>query len=589
MEPSRSQSKRLLFLVVAGGGSKRQPDNNLLELAGIPLVGHAVRRALEAGEALGMPFVVACSTDDESIASTALTWGAVVPFRRPAHLGSDTPTQADVALHALDWFEAHGETFDILALVQPTSPLAPSSGLVAVVRSMLDGDASSAVAVSPSHADGWNYLLRAGRLEPAGPSVEGDTYTVNGSAYAVTPASLRATHTFVEPGASIGVVTSPSLDIDNAEDLTLAEAVVARRRSHPVVLGGRGIGSGNPSFIIAEAGVNHNGDVALAHRLIDAAAGARVDAVKFQTFDPDLLAASGAPTAEYQRRADETMHTQRDLLRGLVLGRDVHLELKAHAEAAGLIFLSSPFDYASADFLEQLGVPAFKIPSGEITNLPFIEHVARKGRPMLVSTGMSDMVEIAAAVDRIRAAGLKDFALFHCVSNYPASPESCNLRAMATLRAAFGQPVGWSDHTAGWNVTVAAAALGAELIEKHLTLDRNLPGPDQAASLEPDEFRILVEAVRAAEAALGSAEKRPTPDESATAAVARKSLHWRVARKTGDLVEADDFVAMRPGTGLSPGQGALLTGQRVVRSVTAGSIVELGDIEPQTGETRGGG
>ena len=579
MQSSQLSQPRLLFLVLARGGSKRLPGKNLMTLAGIPLVGRAVRRAQEAGRTLGLPFVVACSTDDDSIAAAATAWGAIAPFRRPADLASDAATSADAAIHALDWLNLHGDDFDILVLVQPTSPLAPAEDLVAAVRSMIEANAPSAVAVSPGHGVGRSQFLRAGRLESDGIPAEDETYEVTGSSYAVTVDRLRATRLFLEPGVTVGVVTSPSVDVDLAGDFAAAEAMVAGRRSVPMSVAGRTIGMGNPSFIIAEAGVNHNGDITLAHRLIDAAADAHVDAVKFQTFDPDLLAADEAPTAEYQRRGPEASQTQRDLLRGLALGRDEHVALKQHAEAAGLIFLSSPFDSGSADFLERLGVAAFKIPSGEITNVQLLQHIARKGRPMLVSTGMSDMVEIAAAVDCIRAAGLEDIALFHCVSNYPASPESCNLRAMGTLRSAFGRPVGWSDHTIGWDVTVAAAALGAELIEKHLTLDRTLPGPDHAASLEPDDFRRLVEAVRIAEVAVGDADKRPMPEEAAIAAVARKSLHWQGSRQPGELVRPEDLVAMRPGTGLAPGLAASLVGRRVARFVTAGSAVVPSDLD----------
>ena len=334
--------------------------------------------------------------------------------------------------------------------------------------------------------------------------------------------------------------------------------------------------------MIAEAGVNHNGDVEIAHRLIDVAARASADAVKFQTFDPSSLAAPEAPTAEYQRRANDTPTSQREMLQRLALGREAFAALKAHAEEAGLIFLSSPFDCASADLLEAIGVAAFKIPSGEVTNIPFLEHVARKGRPLLVSTGMCDMLETAAAVDAIRASGMGEIALFHCVSSYPASPTACNLRSMATLRAAFGLPVGWSDHTLGSDVAVAAAALGAELMEKHITLDRMMPGPDHAASLEPAEFRRLVESIRASEASLGDGIKRPTPEEAETAIVARKSLHWLVDREPGQIVTADNFASQRPGAGLAPGLRSSLVGRIIARSVRAGTQVVPEDFAADT-------
>jgi sialic acid synthase SpsE len=347
-------------------------------------------------------------------------------------------------------------------------------------------------------------------------------------------------------------------------------------------VGERLIGGGNPVFVIAEAGVNHNGDIGIAHRLIDAAKAASADAVKFQTFDPASLAAPEAPTAEYQRRATGELTSQREMLQRLALGREAFAALKVHAEEVGLTFLSSPFDYGSADLLDAIGVAAFKIPSGEVTNTPFLEHVARKGKPMLVSTGMCDMLETAAAVDAIRASGLDEIALFHCVSSYPASPAACNLRSMATLRAAFRLPVGWSDHTPGSDVTVAAVALGAELIEKHITLDRTMPGPDHAASLEPEEFRRLVESIRTTEASLGDGTKRPTPEEAETAIVARKSLHWLADREPGQIVAAGDFAALRPGVGLAPSLQPSLVGRMVARSVRAGTLVTPEDLGPES-------
>lgn len=577
MQRSSAGSPRILFLIAARGGSKRLPGKNVRLFGGIPLVGTAVRRAQAAGRMQGNPFVVACSTDDPAIAEAAARWGAAVPFIRPAGLSSDTASSADVAIHALEWYENHGTSFDLLVLVQPTSPLAPPSDLVSAAAAALNAD--SAVSVSATHGTGSSYMLRDDLLaEPPAQDVDGQPCRVNGSAYAISPKRLRAARSFVVPGSTVGVITEPTVDIGTAEDFEQAQAILARRRSPAVRVGECLIGGGNPTFVIAEAGVNHNGDVNLAHRLIDAAASARVDAVKFQTFDPSSLAAPEAPTAEYQRRATGALTSQREMLQSVALGRESFAALKAHAEDVGITFLSSPFDYGSADLLDEIGVAAFKIPSGEVTNTPFLEHVARKGKPMLVSTGMCDMLETAAAVDAIRASGLDEIALFHCVSVYPASPAACNLRSMATLRAAFGLPVGWSDHTPGSDVSVAAVAMGAELIEKHITLDRTLPGPDHEASLEPEEFRRLVASIRTTEACLGDGTKRPTPEEAETAMVARKSLHWLVDREPGQIVAAGDLAALRPGGGLAPSLQASLSGKVVRRSVRTGNQVSSEDF-----------
>lgn len=339
------------------------------------------------------------------------------------------------------------------------------------------------------------------------------------------------------------------------------------------------IGDGAACFVIAEAGVNHNGDVALAHQLVDAAATTGADAIKFQTFDASAIASATAPIAEYQRGHGAD---QREMLARLALSESAHVELQKHARDRGLIFLSSPFDEKSADLLERLDVPAFKIASGEITNHPLLMHVARKRRPLLVSTGMSTLAEVQGALSAISRHGETPFALFHCLSSYPADANHANLRAMATLREAFGRPVGWSDHTPGIEVSIAAAALGAELIEKHLTLDRHLPGPDHLASLEPDAFARLVEGVRTAQSALGDGIKRAYPEEEAIATVARKSLHWRVSLPVGTRVSPEHLVSLRPGTGITPAKMDSLVGRRLGRRVDADTQVAESDLEPRT-------
>jgi N-acetylneuraminate synthase/N,N'-diacetyllegionaminate synthase len=372
-----------------------------------------------------------------------------------------------------------------------------------------------------------------------------------------------------------------SVDVDATPDLAIAEALAAARPVRRFELAGCTVG-GDHVLVIAEIGVNHDGDPGLAHRLIDEAADAGADAVKFQTFDPAALAAAGAPTAAYQR-ASGAAADQRAMLARLALPVEAWPGLRDHAADRGVVFLSSPFDDASADLLAHLDVPAFKVASGELTNLPFLERLAAVGRPLLVSTGMADMIEVAAALDAIRAAGDPPVALFHCVSSYPADPADANLRAMATLRAAFGVPTGWSDHTPGIDMPIAAVALGAELLEKHVTLDRGRSGPDHAASLDPAQFRAMVAAVRATELARGDGQKRPVAAEREIAAVARRSLHWRRSLAAGATVAAGDLVALRPGTGLAPGLRAQLAGRRTARDVEEGAMVADGDVEPGDG------
>jgi len=346
-----------------------------------------------------------------------------------------------------------------------------------------------------------------------------------------------------------------------------------------VGIGDRTVGPGHPAFLIAEAGVNHNGDLNLALQLVDAAAAAGVDAVKFQTFDATRVVSPVAPQAEYQRTNTGTQESQLEMVRRLELSPEEFATVRQRCLDQGVLFLSTPFDEGSADLLEDLGVPGFKVGSGDLTNHRFLVFLAAKGRPLLVSTGMASLEEVEAAVAAIRAAGNPPICLFHCVSNYPADPVDCNLKAMATLRERFCCPVGWSDHTLGSHVACAAVALGAELIEKHFTLDRSMPGPDHRASLEPGELRDLVRQIRDVEDALGDGLKAPRDSERNTADVARRSLHASRNIQAEHRILAGDLVVLRPGTGISAERIDDVIGRRAVRDVSAGQMLSESDFE----------
>lgn len=341
-----------------------------------------------------------------------------------------------------------------------------------------------------------------------------------------------------------------------------------------VNLEGRPVGFGYPCLIVAEAGVNHNGRLELARELIDAAAAAGADAVKFQTFRAESLAIPKAPKADYQLWTTGDSESQVEMLRRLQLPLDVYPDLLARCREKGVLFMSSPFDEESADFLDSLKMSLFKIPSGELTNLAFLAHVARKGKPLIISTGMSTLEEVAAAVNTVVHEGSGQIILLHCVSRYPADPEDANLRAMATLAKAFGVPVGYSDHTLGITVPLAAVALGACVIEKHFTLDRTLPGPDHQASAEPDELASLVRGIRSVEKALGHGRKEPAPREAAVAAVARKSLVAAKDIPAGTKITEELLVLRRPGTGLPPTMRASVVGRTAREDIKAGTLLE---------------
>lgn len=334
-----------------------------------------------------------------------------------------------------------------------------------------------------------------------------------------------------------------------------------------IQIGKHRIGPGHPCFIIAEAGVNHNGDTAMALALIDAAADAGADAVKFQTFSAERLVTRTAPKADYQMTTTDPAESQLAMLKKLELAADAYAALMTRCEARGLVFLSTPFTEVDADLLESLGVLAFKVPSGEVTNLPYLAHLARKGKPIILSTGMCTLGDVELAVATLRENGDPPLAILHCVSRYPAPVDQVNLRAMDTLRAAFPQPIGYSDHTMGTAVAIAARALGATVLEKHLTLDCTLPGPDQQTSVEPQILAAMIRDIRDVEAALGPGGKAPVPCEASCRDVARKSLIAARALRSGTQLTEAMIGIKRPGTGLAPALRPHLVGLTLNRDV----------------------
>lgn len=330
-------------------------------------------------------------------------------------------------------------------------------------------------------------------------------------------------------------------------------------------------------LIIAEAGVNHNGDLVLAKKLIDVAAEAGADLVKFQTFSAHRLVTRTAPKADYQNQTTAGTESQYQMLSRLELSADTHQALIAHCAARNIGFFSTGFDVESVDFLVSLGQDHFKIPSGEITNLPYLRHIGQFGKTVLLSTGMATLGDIEAAIAVLEQAGTPRarITVLHCTTEYPTPMVEVNLRAMQSIQAAFGVAVGYSDHTPGIEVATAAAALGASVIEKHFTLDRNLPGPDHKASLQPDELKAMVAAVRNIEIALGDGIKRLTPSEIRNKPVARKSLVASKAIKAGEAFNAGNITTKRPGTGISPMRLDEVLGRKAPRDFVPDELIEL--------------
>lgn len=506
------------------------------------------------------------STDDAAIAAEAERYGVPVPWLRPAELARDSSSLVDALLHLLDRLAAdEGYRPDAVLVLQPTSPF---RGPALIEKAIAAFEGQTLVSVTPARNHPyWSYGIDGeGRLKPfldigTPPPRQKlpPCYALDGSVFLISVEALRRDKSFyARPPKALVVEAEQALDIDTPLDWSLAEGLLLSRAQL----------APQRCFIIAEAGVNHNGDLNLARQLVLAAKAAGADAVKFQTFRAEKLAVPSAPKAAYQK-ANDGEGTQVDMLKRLELDEAAHRELFALCAKEGIQFLSTPFDEDSVGLLERLGVKALKLPSGELTNRALLERAARTGLPLILSTGMSELSEVAHAVSWVRALSAAPLTLLHCVSQYPAPPEQSNLRAMDALREAFGLPVGFSDHTSGIETACAAAARGAVVLEKHLTLDKSLPGPDHKASLEPAEFKALVDAVRRVEAMLGDGIKRPAPCEQSTRAVARRSLVAARALPAGHALAAGDLLAKRPGTGIPPDRAPSLLGRRLKRAVAA--------------------
>lgn len=328
-------------------------------------------------------------------------------------------------------------------------------------------------------------------------------------------------------------------------------------------------------LVIAEAGVNHNGSLALAKELACKAKEAGADYVKYQTFNPSNMVSKFAEKAEYQKKNTGNNQSQLQMLNDLMLSYDEFVELRDYCCEIGIGFLSTAFDLESIEFLAGLGCDIWKIPSGEITNYPYLVEIAKKHQPIILSTGMSDEAEISQAVNVLKGNGAGEITLLHCTTEYPTPYEDVNLKAMCTLRDRFSLKVGYSDHTKGIEVPIAAVAMGAEIIEKHFTLDRNMEGPDHKASLEPDELKCMVDCIRNIESALGTGIKQPAESEKKNISIARKSIVACTSIKKGEILSGKNITTKRPGSGISPMKWNEVIGTCAVRDFEEDELIEI--------------
>lgn len=333
--------------------------------------------------------------------------------------------------------------------------------------------------------------------------------------------------------------------------------------------------SKNKTFIIAEAGVNHNGSFELAKLLVDKAVWAGADCIKFQTFNSKNLVSKNAQKAEYQKKTTDSSESQLEMLKKLELSKEEFIELRDYCNQKGIMFLSTPFDLESIDFLASIGVKTWKVPSGEITNYPFLRAIGKRKESVIMSTGMCSLEEVRDSLKVLKKFGTTDITLLHCTTEYPAPYDSVNLKAMLTLQNEFGYKVGYSDHTNGIEIPVAAIAMGATVIEKHFTLDKTMEGPDHKASLEPEELRQMVLSIRNVEAAIGDGIKQPSDAEKKNIAIARKSIVAACDIKKGEVFTENNLTAKRPGNGISPMQWEKILGKSAIKDFEKDEMIEV--------------
>ncbi len=598
---SQSQRRVVLGVILARAGSKGLPDKCVRPLSGRPLIEYTFDHALEARSLSA----VLLSTDSRVAMQLAAARGIDV-IARPAELAGDTATVDAAARHAVEsWERTSGRRADAVVLLYGNIPVRAAGVIDRVVQHLLNSGACSVRTVAPigKHHPDWlhrldgdrlvqfraNSIYRRQDLEPL--------YYHDGAVVAVTRAALfdalshpHDAHAFFGHDRR-GVVQrcDEAVDVDEPIDLLVAEAALAaragitgdRRAGVPpyvapaladsglaVNIGARTIGSAHPAYVIAEAGISHGGEVNTALRMIDAAAAAGANAVKFQIFTATELATQQAPLAAYQGAAG--VPSQRELLHRLELTDANFRRLAEHCRARQVDFLATPFSTADLERLLKLGACAIKVASTDLNNLPLLRRMADSGRAVVLSTGAATVAELDTTVAALRSWGAGDrLVLLHCVSSYPTPLEAANLRAIGALRARFGVPVGYSDHTVSLHAGGWAVAQGACVIEKHFTLDAQAAGPDQVVSLEPAGLHAYIDAIRSAERALGAGGLGLQAIERDVRRVARKSIVAAADLNAGDEITLERVAIKRPGDGIAPDQMERLLGRRLRQAVPA--------------------
>ena len=579
-------------VIPARGESKGIPRKNLVDLAGRPLIAYTIEQALQSKHLDGV-FV---STEDDEIKATSVAYGASI-IDRPAELNTDEFTSIDVLKHAIQYLDGkQGLRVRNIALLLSTTPLRRVEDIDQAIALFFTQAADAVVSVVRAPLSNHPYCASEvvnGRLvmkfeegtRSTGWQDIPEVFWCNGQISITTSEHLLRHSDWYQGDCRPYICPKETfLNIDTVAELKTAEERIydqrAKRAEDMIFdIGGRLVGHTQPCFIIAEAGVNHNGDIVLAKGLIDAAADAGVDAIKFQCFDPQNVVTASTPMAEYQKANLGGEQGQLEMLQKLVISDTDLVALKQYAGQKGLLFLctshSGAGEYAK---LDEMGVPAHKVGSGDLLNVPVLEYLARSQKPVILGTGMATMEEVMQAY-RFLVRNGNDRAIFlHCTTDYPCSFEDVNMKAMVTMKRGLGCPVGYSDHSLGIEVPLMAVSLGACVVEKHVTLDNSLPGPDHRASILPSGLRAMVSKIRTIEAAMGVPIKRPSPRERQTAKVARKSLVYSRDLKEATVIAPEDIAVKRPGTGLSPIRFYEMMGRKLGKSVEKDQLVAEGDF-----------
>ena len=576
---------KILAIIPARGGSKSIPEKNLRMLCGKPMIAYTIEASLNCRQ-VDRTIV---STDSEEIKAISEKFGAK-SIKRPEELARDDSPIIDAAKHALkELKEKEKYSPDAVLLLQPTSPLRNAEDLGKAVELFVQNNGKTVVSVSEAgKAPYVSLTIENGLIKPLfsrdifmnkrRQDLQ-EAFFVNGAIYLTKVESLlKHGNFFGESAIPYVSAAERSVDIDEESDFKIAECLMQNaERQKPgglngeITMAGKKIGKNHPCFVIAEAGINHNGDLELAKKMVEEARKAGADAIKFQTHLPEK---------EMLKDGFSGGHiggSLFDLLKTLELSREDHIKLRDYAKEKGIIFMSTAYCKEAADFLEELRVPAYKIGSGEMTNQPLLRHIAKKKKPIILSTGMSTIEEIEESVDFVRKINSR-LAILHCTSTYPTNYENVNLKFIEKLGQKFGIPVGLSDHSVGIYTALAGVALGACIIEKHFTTDRNLPGPDQKASINPEELKELVKGIKAIEKALGS-EKKVIEAEVTIQGIARESVVTIMDVPKGTRISKAMVWVKRPGTGIPAKYLGKVIGKRAKKGIKTDTVLQWGDLE----------